>query len=97
MSCSRGFVSARPFAAMGGIADGVLALEDGDGERGGAKVCLADVDRRRQQLCHRLGRQSASHGSADRPGSVEGASARRCVLAVVANTGSHTSYSEVSS
>jgi hypothetical protein len=72
-------------------------LKDGDRERGGAKVCLADIDHRRQQLCHGFGRQSTSHGSADHPGGVEGASARRCVLAVVANTGSHTSYSEVSS
>jgi hypothetical protein len=66
-------------------------LEDGDGERGGAKVCLADVDRRRQQLCHRFGRQGTLHGSVARPGGVEGAWARRCVLAVVVNTGSHTS------
>jgi hypothetical protein len=72
-------------------------LKDGDGERGGAEVSLADVDRRRQQLCHRFGRQGTSHGSVDRPGGVEGASARRWVLAVVVNTESHTSYSEVSS
>lgn len=74
-----------------------LPLKGGDGEVGGGKVCLADVDRRRQQLCHRFGRRSTSHGSVDRPGGVEGASARRCVLAVVVNTGSHISYSEVSS
>jgi hypothetical protein len=72
-------------------------LKDGDGERGAAEVSLADVDRRRQQLCRRFGRQSTAHGSVDRPGGIEGASARRCALAVVVNTGSHTSHSEVSS
>jgi hypothetical protein len=72
-------------------------LKDGDGERGGAKVSLADVDRRRQQLCHRFGPRGTSHGSVDRPGGVDGASARRGVLAVVVNSGSHTSYLEVSS
>jgi hypothetical protein len=75
LSCSRGFVSARPFAGMGGVADSVLPLKDGNGERGGAKVCLADVDRRRQQLCHRIG-QGTSHGSIDRPGGVEGSPVR---------------------
>ena len=59
-------------------------LKDGDGERGGAEVSLADVDRRRQQLCHRFGPRGTSHGSVDRPGGV-------------VNTGSHTSYLEVSS
>jgi hypothetical protein len=73
-------------------------LKDGNRERGRAKVCPADVDHRtQQQLCHRFGRESKSHGSVDRSGGVEGASALRCVLGVVVNAGSHTSYSEVSS
>lgn len=98
LSCSRGFVSAKPFAGIGGIADGVLAFE---GRGWGARRCKGVPGGRRsperQQLCHRFGRQSTSHGSVDRSGGVGGASARRCVLAVVVNTGSHTSYSEVSS
>jgi hypothetical protein len=97
VSCSHGFVSRRPFAGMSGIADGVPAFEGRGWGARRCKVCLAGVDRRRQELCHRFGRQSPSHGSLDRPGGVEGVSAHRCVLAVVVKTGSHTSYSEVSS
>ena len=97
LSCSRGFASAGRSRAWAGSQMAFSPLKDGDGERAGAKVCLAGVDRRWLQLCHRFGRQSTSHGSLDHPGGLEGASARRCVLVVVVNTGSHTSYSEVSS
>jgi hypothetical protein len=97
LSCSRGFASADRSRARAGSQMAFSPLKDGDRERGVAKACLAGVDRRWLQLCHRFGRQTTSHGSVEHPGGLEGASARRCVLAVVVNTGSHTSYSEVSS
>jgi hypothetical protein len=97
LSCLPGLVSARPFAGMGGIADGVLAFE---GRGWGARRCKGVPRRRRSPeaaASPQVRAGSTPHGSVDRPGRVEGASARRCVLAVAVNTGSHTSYSEVSS